>query len=85
MGVVKEVIRCVTLHVNGVPFLFQGMILFCEVVSIGLDLGQSEREFVQCFPQWTSLRERVSRCACHVTAVVNQNNMLSFALVTLIH
>ena len=60
MGVVKEVIRCVTLHVNGVPFLFQGMVLFCEVVSIGLDLGQSDREFVQCFPQWTSLRVRVS-------------------------
>ena len=56
MGVVKEVIRCVTLHVNGVPFLFQGMVLFCEVVSIGLDLGQSDREFVQCFPQWTFLR-----------------------------
>ena len=60
MGVVKEVIRCVTLHVNGVPFLFQGMVLFCEVVSIGLDLGQSDREFVQCFPQWTFLRVRVS-------------------------
>ena len=60
MGVVKEVIKCVTLHVNGVPFLCQGMTLFGEVVSIGLDLGQSAREFVQCFPQWTFLRVRVS-------------------------
>ena len=56
MGVVKEVIKCVTLHVNGVPFLCQDMTLFGEVVSIGLDLGQSAREFVQCFPQWTFLR-----------------------------